>query len=363
MRILDTNRTIHAGLSKGALVLLTLTALIVMPSVQAENQEINQPSVALAQTSADSASESKANSEIADSQVVSESNPAAGDTLAGKGAIQSQVKLSLLQEGESDHYSSWSLSPDGLKMVYISHRPQDIFIVSDLSTGVQRKYEEAPRRRSSTVWSPDGRRIAFVNNDDRHVSILTLASADVEKTDISTIPLDWSGDGRFLLGLGRNNGGIQLVDLETGETQVAVAAGTYDSTHHLRYGVYTGSPRLSPDGSCVAFSHSVDAGESDIFVQSIGSDERIRITSHKGRDWNPLWSPDGKNILFQGNRKLGRSDLLSVAIQDGKPVGEPRTLASNMGDGITLHSYSNSGRLLFVERTFEPQFVPHKSIQ
>ena len=54
MRILDTNRTIHPVLSKGALVLLILTAVFVMPSVQADNPEINLPSVTLAQTSNES---------------------------------------------------------------------------------------------------------------------------------------------------------------------------------------------------------------------------------------------------------------------------------------------------------------------
>ena len=281
-------------------------------------------------------------------------NLADSASLSGNIAARSQATLRLLQEGNFDQYSGWSLSPDGLKMAYTFRRPlPKVIIVSDLSTGVERTYEETTGGNFSLVWSPDGKKIAFLDTKDDgwHVSILTLESGDVEKTDIRVLPCDWSRDGRFLLVIS-NAGGLQLVDLETGETQAATATGTYDIPRGGGGGTlsaYTGSPRLSPDGTCVAFSHSVGAEESDIFVQSIGSDERIRVTSHKRRDWNPLWSPDGKNILFQSNRKLGRSDLLSVAIQNGKPMGEPRIIAPNLGDGIALYSCSNSGCLLFVE--------------
>ena len=359
MRILDTKRTLHAGLSKGALGLLILTAVFVMPSVQADNQAINPTSVALAQTSTDSAIELKSEPEIPGLQVVAGSIPAAGGTLPGKSMTRPQLTLRLLQEKEIGNDKR--LSPDGLKMVYCTYNPS-LIVVSDLSTGAERKYEQAVSNWVawvSPVWSPDGKRIAFLDGKsaakgkDQTVSILTLDSGDVEKTDIRAMPCDWSGDGRFLLVLdlrgGEKSEGLQLVDLKTGEAQAAIRPFNWD---------WWVLPRLSPDGRCVVYhgprDHEPDNindlfVQNDIFVQKIGADEPIRIASHKDGAWYPLWTADGKHILFMSNRDLGRPDLYSIAFQDGKPMGEPEIVVSDIGRGVTLYSCSNSGRLLFCE--------------
>lgn len=282
-----------------------------------------------------------------ETQVATETVESTDDAAApGRSMAQSQGKLRLLMEGSPTVHVRSRLSPDGLKLAYTTGRP-GMIIVSDLSSGVERKYEETTLGAALPVWSPDGKRIAFLDSQDGDapVSILTLESGDVEKTDIQlAFPMGWSKDGRFLLvaDIGRK-GGSYLVDLKAGKTQVA--------TRYYEFPVFTGSGklRLSPDGSCVAYSASEDAEESDIFVRPIGSDERIRVTSHKGADWSPLWTANGKHILFMSSRDQGRHHLYSIAFQDGKPLGEPEIVVSDMGDSIILVSCSNSGRLLFSE--------------
>ena len=70
-------------------------------------------------------------------------NLADSASLSGNIAARSQATLRLLQEGNFDQYFGWSLSPDGLKMAYTFRRPlPKVIIVSDLSTGMERKYEE-----------------------------------------------------------------------------------------------------------------------------------------------------------------------------------------------------------------------------
>jgi bla regulator protein blaR1 len=264
---------------------------------------------------------------------------------------QPQVTLRLLKERNINERSAfWSLSPDGLKMVYTTPRAPRI-TVRDLSTGVERKYEQGAYDRHPPVWSPDSKRIAFWATYPEPVSILTLDTGDVEKTDIQGLPCDWSRDGRFLLVIDERDHAkleLQLVDLKTGKTQVV-------NTRDFEYpGVawgwaFPGNPRLSPDGRHVVYHAREDDEEYDIYVQPIDSDERIRITSHRRSDWNPLWSPDGKHILFLSDRAVGGRDLLSIAFQNGKPMGTPKTIMQDVGDSVTLYSCSNSGRLLFVE--------------
>ena len=57
-------------------------------------------------------------------------------------------------------------------------------------------------------------------------------------------------------------------------------------------------PAFSPDANAVAFSRQTDkAGESGIFVVSVGGDQALQLTSHNG-DGSPVWSPDGRSIAF-----------------------------------------------------------------
>ena len=53
--------------------------------------------------------------------------------------------------------------------------------------------------------------------------------------------------------------------------------------------------RVSPDGQKVVVTKT--GGSSDIWLVEIGSGNLTRLTSDSGSAW-PLWSPDGKRILF-----------------------------------------------------------------
>jgi Tol biopolymer transport system component len=58
-------------------------------------------------------------------------------------------------------------------------------------------------------------------------------------------------------------------------------------------------PSLAPDGNHVAFAWTdPKQGNQDIYVQMIGQDARVRLTSDARHDYNPVWSPDGKWIAF-----------------------------------------------------------------
>ncbi|MFZ5625462.1 MAG: S41 family peptidase [Gemmatimonadota bacterium] len=65
-----------------------------------------------------------------------------------------------------------------------------------------------------------------------------------------------------------------------------------------------GFPRFSPDGSRIAFTGNYD-GNSDIYVVPSAGGEAQRITYHPGTDRLIDWYPDGTALLFASQRESG----------------------------------------------------------
>ncbi|MDA1196037.1 MAG: S41 family peptidase, partial [Planctomycetota bacterium] len=105
-------------------------------------------------------------------------------------------------------------------------------------------------------------------------------------------------------------------------------------------------PRVSPDGTRIAFSSTRD-GSYDIYVMPVTGGEAERISFHSGLEIMCDWSPDGKSILFASDRDPSRFriDLYEMAVTGG-PV---RRLTRDGGrDG----AYSADGKSIVYVRGF-----------
>lgn len=139
--------------------------------------------------------------------------------------------------------------------------------------------------------SPDGRRIAFVQNgissDGSHSWHIYTVNAD--GTDITQLTFsggnvspDWSPDGTRILFVGV--GGVSEMDPD-------------GSNVRLLWSGNAEKPTWSPDGSHIAFVRSKDDVRT-LFVMNADGSNATALTS--GLDWNGhiAWAPDGKSIAF-----------------------------------------------------------------
>ena len=100
------------------------------------------------------------------------------------------------------------------------------------------------------------------------------------------------------------------------------------------------SPRVSPDGRYVAMEVR-DIGNDDVRVYDLQRDTPTRLTFDPGRDGFPLWSPDGRRVLF-GSDRDGVLNIYSKAA-DGTGPAERLTTSDSAqvpqswsGDGQSL---------------------------
>ncbi len=139
----------------------------------------------------------------------------------------------------------------------------------------------------SPVWSPDGRRIAFVSRRDGKALYVMNADGSglriVARVRQLATPA-WSPDGRRIAFQGRRDG-------HSGALYVVNADGSGQRTLARR----GNAPAWSPDGRRIAFV----SGAKLYVVNADGSGHRTLDAAAGAGDVASLaWSPDGRKLLF-----------------------------------------------------------------
>ena len=98
---------------------------------------------------------------------------------------------------------------------------------------------------------------------------------------------------------------IFTLDLATGRVTQLTSGGNYHDQH----------PKWSPDGTRLSFVSTRGGGNFDIYVMNADGSNVQRITDHPANDFDPMWMPDMKSLIFSSER-ASRSDLYRVWLSD-----------------------------------------------
>ena len=107
------------------------------------------------------------------------------------------------------------------------------------------------------------------------------------------------------------------------------------------------SVALSPDGKrAVIGLLDADGRQSDLWLLDPSRGTRTRLTFHAQSDGDPLWSPDGKRIVFTSNR--GGDGHVHLYDTSASATGDEQLLLQSEGDDIPT-SWSRDGKhILFM---------------
>ena len=165
-------------------------------------------------------------------------------------------------------------SPDGKSIAYISNKEADYFGLSGLYLyDVATKKEKLLkfRVRDNFSWTPDGKKLIFGRTSDNNPhwsNVFDLYSYDIAS----------------------------------------------DEETRLTHGARAYSPAVSPDGSTVLYVASKD-GTINLYAMDIDGSHMRRLTNYNQGEqvFNPKWSPDGKQYLFDYSIKEGRDIAIMPA--------------------------------------------------
>jgi C-terminal processing protease CtpA/Prc len=88
-------------------------------------------------------------------------------------------------------------------------------------------------------------------------------------------------------------------------------------------------PSISPDGEHLAFSF-----QGDIWVSDILGKTPKRLTIHEAYETSPVWSENGKSIIFSSER-FGNFDLFEIPVSGGTPIRLTHHSASDSPYSVT----------------------------
>lgn len=123
----------------------------------------------------------------------------------------------------------------------------------------------------------------------------------------------------------------------------------------LRRFKFVSDPRISPDGSKIAFVVSTIDYEDNRYLRSIwladtGSGKLNQFTYGPVSDNNPRWSPDGEKLLFlsNGREKGKKTQLYTISLMGGEAQ-----LISDMENGVGNPEWRPDGKqILFTSRVW-----------
>ena len=222
-------------------------------------------------------------------------------------------------------------SPDGKRIAFLSDRDGTnqlhVMWVDTREAAQLTHLEQAP---SGINWSPDGKWIAFTAFEADNDPILTVKlperprNAQWAKPAVIVNRLAWAADGRGPLPMGFTQ--VYTIDAALGGTPRQITTGKYNHN----------APEWSADGKTIYLSaiRKPDAeylhGDSEIYAVDLKSLDIKPLTDRKGPDGSPQVSPDGRWIAYVGyDEKNYTNHVASLYLMDNAG-GSKKLWAGNL---------------------------------
>jgi Tol biopolymer transport system component len=214
-----------------------------------------------------------------------------------------------------------SLSRDGETLAFQSRRGEGWEINSmSVRAGKQISVSAGAGRTFGQIINWKGTSISYLLNQGDHFSLWQVASSGglpQKLLDRSFFPFDWSPDSRFLVGVGRPDVEVKILDLQT-RTETTFLTDTKRELYQ---------DHLSNDGNWVTFI-AILGTHSQLYVAPfrkalVPQSEWIPITDGSGWEDKPHFSYRD-NLLFFTSDRDGYRCIWAQALQPNmQPLGKP----------------------------------------
>ena len=213
-------------------------------------------------------------------------------------------------------------SPTGEHILFASDREQkawgtwDLYLMDPDGSNVQKVFDKW-KIRTGPTWSPDGKRIAYSYGEigNTLLYIGTIDGKDEERVAIGYSSA-WSPDGTEIISCSG------ALDKPRRFSLLKVRTNRQTFFPFPKEPMWVRGPAWSPNGDKLAFSWHIDGfrEEAIYVVNRDGTDLQEIVGALTTRATDPIWSPDGTELLYTKINKNIGLQTFKVALDGGKPV-------------------------------------------
>jgi TolB protein len=215
--------------------------------------------------------------------------------------------------------------PSGGKIAYSSEKGGQNWRVYEIDLATGRESMVPPARdgdhHMTPSYHPDGQTLAFSVSGGTRSGIFTYnverecCLAHVSGGRWFDLSPSYSPDGRTLA-FNTNRFGDQYPQVMTMPSQGGEAQAL--SPYEYGRGGYYSAPEWSPVNDLVAFHGAIRRGTYHILVADMKDrGRRLRQLTWEGNNEDPSWAPDGRHLVFVGERRWGQG-LFVVDVATGR---------------------------------------------
>ena len=249
--------------------------------------------------------------------------------------------IPVLQAREGAYFSGPVVSPDGKKVLYSANRIEsNLSTVSLLANGEPAGppaifASDTSSRNTLPRFSPDGRKIAL--NRWRRTTGNHIWVGDADGKNLTQITNTPKGEAQasWLPGSDKVAFLSENADKHLMLWTVSIVTGKQEPLLDLGKGIQYAT--LSPDGNHVAYNF-IQNGVVNVWIAGVNDGQRKQLTFDAELAGFPCWSRDGQWIAYE--QKRGRDDYLMLIPSKG---GEPVQLTFDKGKSWP-HSFSPDGK-------------------
>ncbi|MCC6318358.1 MAG: PD40 domain-containing protein [Gemmatimonadaceae bacterium] len=201
----------------------------------------------------------------------------------------------------------FAVSPDAGALA-VDYHGEIVIVPVEAGVGERLQLSNSPWRERFQVYSPDGRRLAYVSDESGEEEVWVIEVATMQRRKLTThesvkADLTWAPNSQKLAYTASNR--LFEVDVSGASAAREVASNPAGGFANVQY---------ASDGSWMIYVRRDDDQNAEVFALDVAAKREYNLTQSPFNETSAQLSADGRTIVFTSNRDGGTTQLFAASL-------------------------------------------------